>query len=390
MFTPSILIVDDEPTNFEVIEALLANQSYDLHYSASGLEAITSLATFAPDVILLDVMMPDMDGIEVCRQIKAMSQWQAVPIIMVTALNSKEDLARCLEAGADDFISKPVNGLELRARVHSMLRIKCQYDRIQSFAKLQRNTITLLQENLQELRGNLASTLPHELNTPLTSILFALNLIKRSVDPQSDPKLYGLVEIAYQSSMRLEGLTQKFLRYLHLELVTIDLTDDAGVNGTNSLKLAADEDIITPSLEIVYLAQIIAEQYQRSADLICEIEAVDLAVNPQYLRWIVSELVDNAFKFSPDHTPVILRSERHHQRLHLWLNNQGRGMTEEQIAKVGAFMQFERQTYEQQGTGLGLRIAQKALELYASRLHLTSTYQQGLTVDWDLPIVQSL
>ncbi len=120
----SILVVDDEPDNFDVIEALLPNESYRLHYANCGEDAIAFLDKFNPDLILLDVMMPGINGIEVCRRIKLMSEWQGVPIVMVTALAGKEDLARCLAAGADDFIHKPVNGLELRARVNSMLRIK--------------------------------------------------------------------------------------------------------------------------------------------------------------------------------------------------------------------------------------------------------------------------
>jgi signal transduction histidine kinase/HPt (histidine-containing phosphotransfer) domain-containing protein len=127
----SVLIIDDEADNFDVIETILNNQDYQLHYAASGKDAIAYLDTFQPDLILLDVMMPVMDGIEVCKNIKALPKWQAVPIIMVTALNSKEDLARCLNAGADDFISKPLNSLEFRARVSSMLRIKEQHDRLE-------------------------------------------------------------------------------------------------------------------------------------------------------------------------------------------------------------------------------------------------------------------
>jgi len=113
MNLPSILVIDDLPDNFDVIETLLSEQDYTLHYVASGQEAIASLNLFQPDLILLDVMMPGMDGIEVCQRIKAMPQWQPVPIIMVTALTAKEDLARCLQSGADDFISKPINALEL-------------------------------------------------------------------------------------------------------------------------------------------------------------------------------------------------------------------------------------------------------------------------------------
>jgi PAS domain S-box-containing protein len=125
----SVLIIDDEADNFDVIETLLFNQNYQLHYAASGQDAIAHLDTFQPDLILLDVMMPVMDGIEVCERIKALPEWGNVPIIMVTALNAKEDLARCLNAGASDFISKPLNSLEFQSRVKSMLRIKEQQDR---------------------------------------------------------------------------------------------------------------------------------------------------------------------------------------------------------------------------------------------------------------------
>jgi diguanylate cyclase (GGDEF)-like protein len=131
MNNQSILIVDDEPRNFDVIESLLNEYDYELNYASSGQEALESLEILEIDLILLDVMMPDMDGIEVCERIKAIPKYRPIPIIMVTALTTKEDLAQCLNAGADDFISKPLNALELRARVQSMLRIKQQYDALQ-------------------------------------------------------------------------------------------------------------------------------------------------------------------------------------------------------------------------------------------------------------------
>jgi DNA-binding response OmpR family regulator len=148
--TTNILVVDDEPSNFDVIETFLFEQDYQLHYASSGKYALESLDSLQPDLILLDVMMPEIDGIEVCRRLKAMPQWANVPIIMVTALSSKEDLAKCLNAGADDFIGKPVNSFELRARVQSMLRIKRQYDEIKGLSNLQTRTIDLLQNSLQE------------------------------------------------------------------------------------------------------------------------------------------------------------------------------------------------------------------------------------------------
>ncbi len=133
MNKPCILVVDDEPNNFDLIDAIFRNQDYRLHYATSGRDAIASLERLKPDLILLDVMMPIMDGIEVCKKIKAMPQWSAVPIVMATALTAKEVLAQALFAGADDFISKPINHLELTARVRSMLRIHQQYQQLETF-----------------------------------------------------------------------------------------------------------------------------------------------------------------------------------------------------------------------------------------------------------------
>ena len=196
MNKPSILVVDDEPNNFDVIETFLSDQDYLLHYAVSGQDAIASLDLFQPDVILLDVMMPGINGIETCRRIKALPQWQPVPIIMVTSLTSKEDLARCIEAGADDFISKPVNSLELRARVKSMLRIKQQYDRLNILYSLQESTIDVLQNNLNELCSNLAYTLPHELNTPLNGIFGVIGLLVEDYEDMSKEEVHELLTIA--------------------------------------------------------------------------------------------------------------------------------------------------------------------------------------------------
>lgn len=128
-----IFVVDDEPDNFDVIDAFLGQQGHDLSYASNGEEALRYLSLKGhptPDVILLDVMMPVMDGIELCRRLKGNPQWQTIPIIVITAFSRRETMVQCIEAGADDFLSKPVNRLELNARVRSMLRISAQYKKL--------------------------------------------------------------------------------------------------------------------------------------------------------------------------------------------------------------------------------------------------------------------
>ncbi|MEG4519385.1 MULTISPECIES: hybrid sensor histidine kinase/response regulator [unclassified Microcoleus] len=373
----SILIVDDEPDNFDVIETLLSEQDYQLHYAASGQEAIASLDIFEPDLILLDVMMPGIDGIEICRQIKAMSKWQAVPIIMVTALSSKSDLANCLAAGADDFISKPVNAIELRARVHSMLRIKQQYDNIQNLYHIQEKTINVLESTLNELRGNLASTLSHELNTPLNGILGTIGLLKDDIENMDIAQIREILGWANDSARRLEKLTKKFLIYLGLEL-----------SASQQHKIQSAQTQFSASAietELKYQAQ----KVNRSNDLLFTLEEAEIALSERYLSTMLRELIDNALKFSSPETTIKVSSQVLGEMLHLSVHDSGLGMTEEQIAKIGAFMQFERKKYEQQGTGIGLKIVHKIVELAGGEFSITSIYQKETTVHLTLPIVRN-
>jgi len=124
----TILVVDDEPVIRKILNDLLLSEGYRLEFACDGFEALQKLPAVEPDLILLDVMMPAMSGLEVTRRVKSNPEWQPIPIILVTALDGRKDVARGLDAGADDFIRKPFDQVELLARVRSMLRIKGQYD----------------------------------------------------------------------------------------------------------------------------------------------------------------------------------------------------------------------------------------------------------------------
>ena len=167
----TILIVDDQETNRQILKIGLTQPGYYLIFAGSGIEALEIVAELTPDLILLDVMMPGMDGLEVCQRLKSHPQWQFIPIILVTALNSKEDLAHGLEVGADDFIAKPFNWLELEARIRSMLRLKEQYDRLEA-QKAQ------LEEVLQ-LRKDMTHMLVHDMKSPLTAVSVYSDLLLR-------------------------------------------------------------------------------------------------------------------------------------------------------------------------------------------------------------------
>jgi CheY-like chemotaxis protein len=129
--TPKILIADDNTANRELLEAYLATVDCEIETASDGAETMTRVGSFKPDLILLDVMMPKLNGFEVCRQLKSNPATAKIMILMVTALNELGDIERAVAAGTDDFLSKPVNKIELNKRVANMLKLKDTTDELE-------------------------------------------------------------------------------------------------------------------------------------------------------------------------------------------------------------------------------------------------------------------
>jgi two-component system, sensor histidine kinase and response regulator len=372
MSTYSILVVDDEPDNFDVIQSLLPSQSYKLHYAINGEQAIASLEKFDPDVILLDVMMPGISGIEVCKQIKAMSRWQAVPIVMVTALSGKEDLARCLAAGADDFLSKPVNGLELAARVNSMLRIKKQHDRIKSLSKLQQNNIHSLANNLNEIRLDLAVGFPTEFNLPLNIISDNIEYIAQNIEYLNTSATLNLLESSNRSMLQLRNLSQKFWFYIQLLLDTPDL---------NCQYFYISQSIVEKNLVDLF------PELRETSNLICEIEETQLAVSIEHFRWIYNELLEHTICNCRPNALIRIHGEVIDNLFHLSLsksNYQEEGSSAS-ILRMSSLLNSAANEYQE--LSIGLKIVKKLIELYDGIFLISSVDEDETTVYLTLPVV---
>lgn len=368
----SILIIDDEPDNFDVIQSLLSAESYKLHYAMSGEQAIAALDKFDPDVILLDVMMPGLNGFEVCKQIKAMSKWKSVPIVMVTALSSKEDLARCLASGADDFINKPVSGVELRARVNSMLRIKKQHDRIQSFSKLQRHNIHSLSTNLNEIRLDLAAEFSTEFDYPLDNILETTEHLSKNIEQLSLPAILHILGQNNRSTLQLRKLMQKFWFYLHLVVEKpVSSYDDPSIPKTiveQSLKNRF-KGLATPS------------------NLICEIENAKLAVNINHFQWICNELIEYVLGTAHPSNRTRIFGEIVDDTFHFSLSTYQGSASNPSIIEMTKSIQLNPSTYEERELKIGLKIVKKLVNNYDGIFLLSSPNEDEITVYLTLPLV---
>src|SRR5439155_18754408 len=150
MTLAKILLVDDTPKNIKLLADLLTLKGYEVVTAASGREALGQVKSERPDLVLLDVVMPEMSGYDVCRQIRENPATEILPVVMVTVLDPVEERIKGLEAGADDFLTTPINQAELLARVRSLLRIKELYDTVQAQAVELSDWNKTLQQRVEE------------------------------------------------------------------------------------------------------------------------------------------------------------------------------------------------------------------------------------------------
>ncbi|MGI0491890.1 response regulator [Alkalinema pantanalense CENA528] len=352
---PCIFVVDDEPDNFDVIETLLYQEGYQFHYAQSGQRALDRLDNVQPDVILLDVMMPQMNGIEVCRQIKADPKWHAVPIVMVTALTSKADLARCLAAGADDFVSKPVNSLELAARVKSMLRIKQQYDRL---------------HHISQLREDMTYTIVHDLRNPLAIIMFAGDVLASA----------GLPEFLQRNVVRLNDATDRLA----------NLIDDMLLLG----KCEADKLVLTRTkVDLVKMTQdalkdfaptLEAKQITLHQDL--PDTSIELSLDASLMRRVLDNLLSNALKFSYKQGRISAKVElQADEGVLIHIADTGSGVSPEKRQAIFEKYEIGELVIGTRQLGLGLAFCKTIVEAHGGNISVDDNIPNGAIFSVYLP-----
>ncbi|WP_309737880.1 hybrid sensor histidine kinase/response regulator [Chamaesiphon sp. OTE_20_metabat_361] len=359
----SILVIDDERANFEVIETLLASDKYELHYASSGEEALANVDTICPDVILLDLMMSGMDGLAVCQRLRLMRKWRSIPIIVITAATGKSVLALCLDAGADDFINKPVDGLELRSRVRSMMRTKKQFDRIESLSRLQQNNITSLENNLGELVGDLAIGFVTELSTPLTSIQEQLGELSDNLESFNKNQVRYLVDLANKSASNIQKTTYKFWTYLDF------VVEKKSPSSTE----ICDFKAIVEQISIVQ-----AQWLSRENDLLVDLSPANVSATDKHCELIVKELLDNAFKFSEPGVPIEIYGRAIDRSFHLWIRD---GRSDYPIDRP-----IDRANADDRELGLGLKVVKKIVDIYDGGFSVDTNDDNETTVYITLPL----
>jgi two-component system, sensor histidine kinase and response regulator len=350
--SPAIFVIDDENANLEVIDLLLSNSDYQLDFFDNALAALEQMQVGLPDMLLLDVMMPGMDGIELCHRLKRSEQTRHIPIIMVSALSGKEDLARCLEAGADDFIGKPLNGLELRARIRSLLRIKRQYDELQRLLEFR--------EEALQLREDLSNMVIHDLRNPLANIMLSCQIVRMY---DLDQKVEKKVEQIEYSSHRLETMIDSLLI---------------------TAKLESGKLLIQPTaIDLCELAkstlsdfQTIAHQQEIHLTTELPIDSIEVFADLALLRRVLDNLLSNALKFAPSHSTVTVTVQRQND-ITIQIKDQGSGVSPELREQIFSKFEIGNHMPQVQQMGLGLAFCKLAIEAHEGRITVEDNQPKG-------------
>ncbi|MDY6802291.1 MAG: response regulator [Cyanobacteriota bacterium] len=343
-----ILVIEDEPMVRNNIEQILELSEYEPIVAKDGEEGFALAKKHLPDMIICDIMMPKLDGYGVLKALKEEITTEHIPLIFLTAKAEKSDIRKSMELGADDYLSKPFTPEELLGAI--AIRLK----------KVAVGRKTKMQ--MEELRNNITWHLPHELNTPLNGIISAASFMEEFSDSVEPDEIREMAHHIKTSGERLYRMTKNFLLYAYLETVGKDPAN------LKAFREKAEKCFVKDIIRATAFK--IAKKANREEDLHLDLEDASLAMSQKHICKLIEELTDNALKFSTPGTPVTIVSRVKDRSFKLDVIDRGRGMSAQQFAKVGAYMQFERKLYEQQGSGLGLAICQTMVKVYGGELEV--------------------
>ena len=344
-----ILVVDDDTINIEIMNEIL-EEDFLVNVSRSGNEALARIDEFEPDLVLLDIMMPGLDGYETCRQLRQTKQMRHGKIILVSAKAMLSERIKGYEAGADDYLTKPFDAAELVAKVRVFLRLK----RV---------------EEVHELRANMLATLRSETRAPMTGILSAAELLamESGVGKEDRAQWHSMI---LDNAKRLDALLEK-----------------------GNLLCDYKEGTVQLKLEPVELATLLEKTISvRHPDIekknlsiaLEDMEPAWVQGHADHLRLVCNVLLDNAIKYSLEHGRIEIAIQRHQDDIVLRVTDHGKGMSSERQSCVFDGL-LESETELGEHSGLSLALSRAVVQYHGGRIDVESKPEERTTFSVSLP-----
>ena len=365
-FTPGdtlgrVLIVDDEKLNRDILRDSLMACGHLVAEAEDGAEAVRVAAEFDPDVVLMDLMMPVMDGIAACRELKRNPNTAPIPVIVVTALSEREARLSAMDAGANDFLNKPIDLPEVVLRVRNAVHLKQLYNQLQqSYVKL---------EEMERLRDNLTHMIVHDMRSPLTGILGFLDILQITISDklsESEQESMGHLE---RSAAGLADMVSSILDIsrmeageMPLELVRCDLGEIARA-ALDPLRSLVQEPRLTLEVPV-------------NISGFCD---------PEIMRRVIANLAGNAMKFTPRQGEVSVRILSRDAFMRIEVSDNGPGIALKDQARIFEKFGQVQDKKKSLGSGIGLTFCKLAVEAHGGQIGVMSDPGMGSTFWVEIP-----
>jgi len=370
----SLLVVDDTEMNRDLLSRQLLRQGHTVAVAENGRQALEMMQAQRFDLVLLDIIMPELNGYQVLQQLKTDPDLRHVPVIMISSLDEVDSAVRCLEIGAEDYLPKPFNPVVLRARISASLEKKRLRDREQElYEEVQRNYQQL--RELEKLRDSLTHMIVHDLRTPLTSIVTGLPTIEML--GELNPGQKEMLDMGITGGNTLLGMINDLLDVSKMESGTMKL-DLSSVTAGAVVAAAAQQ--------VAYLAK------DKKLNLKTEVAPglPSFLADDDKLRRTLVNLLGNAIKFTPTAGTVTVaaRLREEENAIQFEISDTGEGIPPESFGKIfEKFGQVEgRKSGRRMSTGLGLTFCKMAVEAHGGRIWVESELGQGSSFLFTIPL----
>lgn len=363
-----ILVVDDVVSNVLLLKILLTNEKFQVLTANNGTSCIEAAKNHHPDLILLDVMMPDISGFDTAVILKKEKETADIPIIFLTALNSPSDLVHGFQVGANDFLTKPFNKEELVMRVmHQISLVAAKRIIVQQNDELKRTINN---------RDKMYSVIAHDLRSPMASIRMVLNLVVQTVSPEAiGPEMYYLIDKANKETEETHDLLDNLLKWTKSQ--------------TGRLKVAYQDFEVMDVVTGVYgIFTMIAETKKIKLTMEEKAEGLKVHADKDMLNTVVRNFLSNAIKFTPEGSAIEIILSQQDNFAKISVRDHGVGIAPDRIA--GLFHKGETTygTNNEEGSGLGLQLCKDFAVKNGGDVDVESVLGEGSTFSVLVPLLQ--
>jgi len=363
-----ILIVDDVVSNVLLLKILLTNEKFQVCTASNGNMCIEMAKSEHPDLILLDVMMPDLNGFDTAVILKKDPETQEIPIIFLTALNNPSDLVKGFQVGANDFLTKPFNKEELVMRVmHQIQLVAAKRIIIRQNEELRRTISN---------RDKMYSVIAHDLRSPMASIRMVLNLAVNVVSKEVvGDEIFGLLDKANRESEETHDLLDNLLKWTKSQTGRLSVVYQE-----------LDLDDIVPG--VVDIFRMIAEMKKIDLKYIPADEKLIVHADNDMIKTIIRNFLSNAVKFTPEGKAVEVFYKREGDFARISVRDHGVGIAPERVDTIFRTGETTYGTGGEEGSGLGLQLCQDFARKNGGDAHVESTLGEGSTFSFTIPLTK--